>query len=208
MWNDANLSSLCRYIETPCALAYVRSATPGQGVDVSNCQPFRAGRWLFAHNGYIKRFRNTLYRPMGAAMGDRAYRQVRGNTDSEHLWGLVLEALYQQPQPPLAAAVIQALTTAAALAYEYDAPLAANVLVSDGCQLVATRFATHGPAPSLYWLRQPTVLDGAAIVASEPLFDGPWQAVPAAMLFTLKPHCDPEFRSLSPLLRSPVGPPP
>lgn len=207
MWNDGNLDSLGRYVEAGCFVAYARSATPGQGVDVVNCQPFQTGPWLFCHNGYIQRFRNTLYRPLGAAMGDRAYRQVRGSTDSEHIWGLVLDALYQQPQPSLKDAVAIALTQLATLAYDHDTPVAANLLVSDGSQLVATRFATHGAAPSLYWLRHPDYLAGASVVASEPLFDGPWQPCPEAVLFTLTPHRDPEFHSLRSLHRAPLASP-
>jgi ergothioneine biosynthesis protein EgtC len=206
MWNDGNLAALSRYIEAGCFIAYARSATPGQGVDAINCQPFQSGNWLFCHNGYIQRFRNTLHRPMGAAMGDRAYRQVRGSTDSEHIWGLILDALYQQPQPSLSAAVAIAFTKLAALAREYDTPVAANVVISDGQQLVATRWASHGQAPSLYWLRHADYFGGASLVASEPLFDAPWQPCPEATLFTLLPHRDPEFRSLPTGPQSPLVP--
>lgn len=32
IWNDINLPSLSRYVESKCVLAYVRSATPGQAI--------------------------------------------------------------------------------------------------------------------------------------------------------------------------------
>jgi predicted glutamine amidotransferase len=115
MWNDPNVEPLCRYITTDCALAYVRSATPGQGVDISNCQPFQSGNLLFAHNGYIKNFRETLYRPMRQLMSDCVYASIHGNTDSEHIWGLVRTALWlrRNPTPDLEARIRHRLRSVA-----------------------------------------------------------------------------------------------
>ncbi|MBE7381371.1 MAG: ergothioneine biosynthesis protein EgtC [Leptolyngbya sp. SIO1E4] len=205
IWNDANLSSLCRYITTRCALAYVRSATPGQGVDISNCQPFQVGDWLFTHNGYVKQFHTTLYRPMGQLMSDRAYTTLRGSTDSEHIWGLLLSALSAEQPPTLETALAATLETLMALAYEYDTPVAANVLVSDGQKLVGSRLASHNPAPSLYWLRDDPHFPEAVLVASEPLFEGNWETCPDFSLFTVGTHCDVQFRSLSHLRQSHPG---
>ena len=202
IWNDANLPSLCRYITTGCTLAYVRSATPGQSIDMSNCQPFQADKLLFTHNGYIKRFRETLYRPMRQAMSDRAYTAIHGSTDSEHIWGLLLSILFSQGSPTLAVSLEQSLEKLTAWAYEYDAPMAANVLLSDGKNLVGTRFASHHRAPSLYWLRDDPRFPKAVLVASEPLFDGNWEACPNSSLFTINTNCDVQFRSLS-YLRQP-----
>jgi glutamine amidotransferase len=191
-WNDVNLAPLCRYIESGCVLAYVRSATPGQGLDISNSQPFQSGQRLFTHNGYITDFRDRLYRPMGQAMGDRAYGQVRGSTDSEHIWGLVLSAL--ERDLTLEAALEHALVTLVTLARQHNTRFAANILISDGDRLVGCRFASDGPAPSLYWLRQSQ--GPSTLIASEPLFDGPWTACPDPALFTVDCHGDPQFRSL------------
>ena len=205
IWNDANLSSLCRYVTTGCAVAYVRSATPGQGVDISNCQPFQAGNLLFTHNGYIKQFHDKLYRPMRQAMSDSAYTTLRGSTDSEHIWGLFLSALYQVPSQSLEAALEKALETLTALAYKYDTPMAANVLVSDGNQLIGSRLASHNRAPSLYWLKCDPRFPDAVLVASEPLFDGDWAACPDSSLFTVNTHCDVQFHPLSHLRRPHAG---
>lgn len=205
IWNDPNLEPLCRYITTDCALAYVRSATPGQGVDISNCQPFQQGPLLFTHNGYIKQFRETLYQPMRRIMGDRAYQTIRGSTDSEHIWGLVLSALEATPDLPLEEAIISALETLMGLAYEYNAPLAANVLISDGQSIIGTRLASHNRAPSLYWLRDASQFPASVIVASEPLFEGSWVMCPEFSLFTITAHRDVQFRSLSHLRQANAG---
>lgn len=196
MWNDPNVQPLCRYITTGCALSYVRSATPGQGVDMSNCQPFQSGNLLFTHNGYIKQFRETLYRPMRQLMSDRVYASIHGNTDSEHIWGLLLTALTTQPEIALEAALATALGQLLTLAAEYDTPVAANVLVSNGQKLVGSRLASHGRAPSLYWLRGAPQFPQAILVASEPLFEGPWVPFEEHSLFTLTADCDVQFHSL------------
>ncbi|MDA0268660.1 MAG: ergothioneine biosynthesis protein EgtC [Cyanobacteria bacterium] len=195
-WNDVNLAPLCRYVESGCVLAYVRSATPGQGLDVSNCQPFQSGQRLFTHNGYITNFRETLYRPMGQTMGDRAYGQVRGSTDSEHIWGLVLSELERQPDRPVETALERALTTLVTLARHHKTTFAANILISDGARLVGCRFASDGPAPSLYWLRDSDALGPGTLMASEPLFEGPWTPCPDPVLFTVEADGNPQFRSL------------
>ncbi|MGD1908020.1 MAG: ergothioneine biosynthesis protein EgtC [Leptolyngbyaceae cyanobacterium] len=201
-WNDVNLEPLCRYIESGSVLAYVRSATPGQGLDISNCQPFQSGQLLFTHNGYINHFRDTLYRSMGQTMGDRAYGQVRGSTDSEHIWGLVLSELEWQPDLPLENALEQALTTLVKLAHQHKTSFAANILISNGDRLVGCRFATDGPAPTLYWLRPSDAFGPGTLIASEPLFDGAWTACPDAALFTVEPNRDPQFRPLQHLSRA------
>jgi glutamine amidotransferase len=205
IWNDVNLVPLCRYITTGCTVAYVRSATPGQGLDVSNCQPFQAGPLLFSHNGYIKRFRETLYQPLRQVLSDRAYTAIHGTTDSEHIWGLLLSALGTESQPSLVEALEQALAKLMHLAYEFDTAIAANVLVSDGKTLVFSRLASHGRAPSLYWLKDDPQFPEAVLVASEPLFEGNWVACEASMLFTVDRHRDLQFRSLSHLRRPDAG---
>lgn len=202
IWNDPNLEPLCRYISTGCSLAYIRSATPGQAIDMSNCQPFQHQELLFVHNGYIKQFREKLYLPMRQAMGDRIQASIQGGTDSEHIWGLILTALSETPTT-LEAALKTALKQLLTLAYRYDVPVAANVLISNGTQLVGARLASHDPAPSLYWLRGDPQFPNAVLVASEPLFDGHWEPCEESSLFTIGVDCDVRFHSLSDLRADP-----
>ena len=54
-WGDANLRELAAHIESPLFLAHVRAAI-GSPVQQTNCHPFRRGRWLFVHNGYLGSF--------------------------------------------------------------------------------------------------------------------------------------------------------
>lgn len=179
IWSDINLRSLSRYIESPCILSYVRSATPGQAVDLINCQPFPHQQLLFIHNGYIDHFRKTLYRPLRSHLSDHIYQNIHGTTDSEHIFALVLNELTASPEvPSLHDALEKALKTLISLARTKDVKFLANTIISDGKQLVASRLAQKSPAPSLYWLRDDPSFPDAVILASEPLFSADWHLCP------------------------------
>ncbi len=173
IWNDVNLPNLSRYIRSPCIMANVRSATPGLAVDLSNCQPFQQRSLLAIHNGYIDRFRQTLYRPIRQHLSDEAYQSIHGTTDSEHMFALLLDA-YAQTQD-LARAMQQMLQTLLELANRYHTDFSANFVISDGKTLVATRFANRHPVPSLYWLQNDPNFPNSILIASEPFFAGNWK---------------------------------
>jgi ergothioneine biosynthesis protein EgtC len=182
IWNDINLPNLCRYIESGCLLGYVRSATPGLAVDLSNCQPFVASlaqpqndrQLLFVHNGFIDRFRTSLYRPMRERLSDRLYQSIHGTTDSEHIFALFLSFLETHPELSMLEALQKTLFTLAELADKYQVSASANIILSDGRSLVASRFAIGSVPPSLYWLSDSPRFPNAVLIASEPLFEGNW----------------------------------
>ncbi len=185
IWNDINLPQLSRYVESGCVVANVRSATPGLAVDLNNCQPFRYGEILGIHNGYIENFRSSLYKPLRSRLNDNAYQLISGTTDSEHIFALVMHELAAAPQRSLAAATRAALRTLADLAASHQVAVSANLILTDGRQLVATRFAARAAVPSLYWLRDDPSLPSAALIASEPLFPGNWNRCPENSLLTV-----------------------
>lgn len=181
IWNDGNLADLCRYIRTGSLLANIRSATPGLPLDFSNCQPFRHGSLLFVHNGYIDRFRQTLYRPIRDLIGDLAYQNIYGLTDSEHIFALVTHVLEEKPELGLRQALEAALVTVIQLANDYGVRACGVIILGDGTQLVAARFDNQAKAPSFYYLQQPQGI----VLASEPLFPDSWQPVPQGSSLTV-----------------------
>lgn len=178
LWNDPNLEELSHYIRSNCAVGHVRLAQTGQTLDMSNCQPFRSGKLLFVHNGAIANFQETLYRPIRESLGDTTYRLIKGITDSEHIFALLLEMWQSSPENTLLEALRATLQKLSDLAKEYDTSFNANVIVSDGKAIAASRYAYGTEAPTLYWstddLNHPTQL----LVASEPLTSQNWQAFP------------------------------
>src|SRR5207253_5400998 len=57
-WNDRNLRDLSAHIRSPLVFAHIRAAI-GSAVQETNCHPFRYGKWLFMHNGFIGDFQKV-----------------------------------------------------------------------------------------------------------------------------------------------------
>lgn len=172
IWNDLNLPSLQRYVLSDCFIACIRSATPGQGIGLQNCPPYTYGRFSFIHNGFIEDFRKTLYRPLRSLLEDEFYHLIYGSTDSEHIFALLMQ--FYQKEKELVCALHQTLSLILNLAASHGVRSALNIVISDGYSLVASRWASDYPVPSLYVLEKPD----SCIVASEPLWENDrWQAI-------------------------------
>lgn len=174
IWNDPNLEELSHYVKSDCVVGYVRLAGTGQTLDISNCQPFRSDKLLFVHNGAIANFEETLFRPIRSSLSDSIYRQVKGITDSEHIFALLSEQWQLSPDCTLLDALQTALITITDLAKKYDTSFSANVIVSDGQSLAASRYAYGTEAPTLYWTCDDVNHPTHIIVASEPLSNQNW----------------------------------
>jgi glutamine amidotransferase len=185
IWNETNLPELSRYIESGCVLGYVRSATAGQALDMSNCQPFKDNRLLCIHNGLINNFRKTLYRPIRDRLSDEVYQSVNGTTDSEHMFALLVNELQVFPDTPIEKALYATLITLSELAQDHQVSLSANLIISDGHRIVASRYAYGTSAPTLYWLRDDPSYPDAVIIASEPLFTGNWNSFPNSSILSV-----------------------
>lgn len=196
IWGDVNLTNLSRYIESGCILANVRSATVGQSIDLSNCQPFSQRGLLFTHNGFIQNFRKTLYRPIRNQLKDEAYQAIEGSTDSEHIFALLTNQLLTDPKISLTQALQNTLHIVAELAQQHQVNFSANIIVTDGHRLVASRFANKSPAPSLYWLRDDPTFPNGVIIASEPLFAADWMGVSENSIITVEENLEIEVLSL------------
>ncbi|MGK7904663.1 MAG: ergothioneine biosynthesis protein EgtC [Hormoscilla sp.] len=193
-WSDVNLPQLSRYIESGCILANVRSATAGQAVDFSNCQPFTYQRLLFVHNGFIQNFRQSLYRPIRDRLSDLAYKLIGGSTDSEHIFALLIDAW--QASITLEQALQQTLRTLHELADKHQVKASANIVITEGHRLIASRFSTHPPAPTLYWLKDDRTYPESIIIASEPLFVGEWIPCADNSILTIGVDCEPEIHPI------------
>lgn len=196
IWGEVNLTQLARYIESNRILGYVRSATPGQAVDLSNCQPFSYENLLFAHNGYIDNFRKSLYRPIRSRLEDAAYETIKGSTDSEHIFGLFIDELRKDSSRGLKTTLEATLKILTELATPDEVKILGNTIVTDGHQLIASRFASYAPPPSLYWLKDDPNFPSSVIIASEPLFEGDWNSCPEQSIITVAENLDVDINEL------------
>ncbi len=185
IWTDINLPHLSRYVETGCMLSYVRSATEGNAVSMSNCQPFQDGKLLFIHNGFIGNFRHGLYKPIRDQLHHHIYRSIEGTTDSEHIFALFANELHTQPDLSLEMALKSTLQILRDLTEAAQTTVSANIVISDGDRLIASRFAHRTTVPSLYWNKDSVDYPNSVILASEPLFAGDWQVCPMQTIITV-----------------------
>jgi ergothioneine biosynthesis protein EgtC len=197
IWNDVNLSSLGRYVESDCILGYVRSATSGQTVDMSNCQPFEFKKLLFIHNGRIENFKQTLMRPISDRLSTTAYQSIKGSTDSEHFFALFIDEQIKNPDGTLEQALQKALLTLEDLAKSYQVSASANIIISDGTRLIASRFASGIEPPSLYWTRDDPAYPKSVIIASEPVFKGDWHRFSEQSILSVGQDLEIEIHQLS-----------
>ncbi len=197
IWNDVNLLNLGRYIESSCVLGYVRSATAGQVVDMSNCQPFESKQLLFIHNGKIDNFKQTLMRPICDRLSDTAYQSIKGSTDSEHFFALFIDEYLKNPDGTLEGALQSALLNLDELAKSHQVSASANIIISDGKRLIACRFATGIECPSLYWTRDDPAYPKSVIIASEPIFKGDWHNFSEQSILSVGQDLEIEINQLS-----------
>ncbi|MBD2358334.1 ergothioneine biosynthesis protein EgtC [Tolypothrix sp. FACHB-123] len=175
LWNDPNLEELSQYVQSNCTLGYARLAGIGESLDISNCQPFRSGKLLFVHNGEIANFKQTLYRPIRDRLSDSTYHLIKGMTDSEHIFALLVDILQSSPESHLLSALQETVQELTDLAQKYDTTLSTNIIVTDGQAVAAIRYAYNTEAPTLYWSCD-SVNNQSLTIASEPLSSNNWVA--------------------------------
>src|SRR3954447_3382544 len=92
VWGDETFADLARTVRTTALLAAVRSATAGMAHGRAAAAPFRAGRWLFSHNGALAGWPGSgvdLVKDLGAGR----LLQLEAPTDAAVLWALTLDRL-------------------------------------------------------------------------------------------------------------------
>ena len=133
-------------IRSHIAIAHVREATVGDR-RADNTQPFRLRQWLFAHAGQIAGYA-AVREPLLESLPDFLRRSVRGQTDSELLFLVVLSFLHDAGQLDNVdvpdAAVVNALRSSVALVDRHSqqvgaAPGSLTLALTNGRQLWAMR---------------------------------------------------------------------
>jgi predicted glutamine amidotransferase len=198
-WGDRNLREVSTQIRSPVFLAHVRAAT-GTPVQQTNCHPFRHGRWLFVHNGFVAEFRR-LRRELLLAVDPALFPGIEGSTDSEVMFHLALT--FGLEDDPLGGLERMAgFVEAAGRRIGVDEPLQMTVGLSDGERVYAVRYAS-GPVVNTLFVsssvRDIRLLypederfghfsDEARVVVSEPLIDLPglWEEIPASMALVVQ----------------------
>ena len=192
-WNDQNLRELAGHIRSHLFFAHIRAAI-GSAVQQTNCHPFRYGRWLWMHNGFIDGFA-AVKRDLVLAMDESLFGEIRGQADTEVLFYLALTfGLEDDPPEAVARAIgfVEACGRRQGVTYPFQGTIAAT----DGESLWAFRYSSEGKSRSLFINRDVPTLkqaypdrqslqqlsNDARLVVSEPIGDlpGAWVEMPEA----------------------------
>ena len=190
-WNDRNLKELAGQITSGKVIAHIRAST-GSPVQQTNCHPFRHGRWLMAHNGYIGGL-DLVRRDLALAVDPSLFPEIEGTTDTELLFHLALTyGLEDDPPTAMARAVglVEAIGRHRGVRY----PIQMTVVTTDGDAMWGFRYSSEGRSRSLFHSTDVSTLrdqypdnpildglsDDARLIVSEPLGDlhGAWREVP------------------------------
>ncbi len=219
-WNDANLRELSGHIRSPLFFTHIRAAI-GSAVQQTNCHPFRHGKWLFMHNGYINQFA-TIKRDLVLSIDPALFAEIQGQADTEVLFFLAL-TFGLEDDPP--GAVEQAVGFVEAVADRHGVPhpFQGTVATTDGETIWAFRYSSERHSRTLFFTTDvPTlremypdrelfqeVSDNARLIVSEPLGDvaGVWNEVPESSCGIVGPDQSEmrAFRPRQPSASVPVG---
>ena len=192
-WNDANLHELSQHMTSPLFFAHLRAAI-GSSVQQSNCHPFRNGRWLWMHNGFVDGFAK-IKRSLVLAVDPAYYPEIAGQTDTETMFYLAL-TFGLKDDPPEAVARMIGLVESLGRQAGVEFPFQGTIVTTDGESIWAFRYSSQGSSRSLFFTRHvPTlrelypdlpilrvVSDDTRIVVSEPIgnLPGAWVEFPEA----------------------------
>jgi predicted glutamine amidotransferase len=192
-WNDYNLRELAGHIRSGHFFAHVRAAI-GSAVQQTNCHPFRHGRWLWMHNGFLAEFAKVK-RDLALAIEPSLYSEIAGQTDSEVLFLLAL-SLGLEADPPKAVAHAIGIVEDRGRRLGIEHPFQGTIATSNGERIWAFRYSSEGKSRTLFHSNDVATLrrlypereilsqisDDAHLIVSEPIGDlpGAWSEVPEA----------------------------
>src|SRR5436305_4355728 len=147
---DRNLRAISSKLAPTCLIAHVRGVTySGDSVVAdTNLHPFHfaGARVVLAHNGHLRQFARMRYSLLEHVRPELAQR-IEGTTDSEWIYALVLSQLddpFGLPETgelaEAAAGALRILRSVRA-AHDIDTSSPANLCLSTGRAVVATRFS-------------------------------------------------------------------
>jgi predicted glutamine amidotransferase len=202
-WNDRNLRELAGHITSPLVFAHIRAST-GSPVQQTNCHPFRHGRWLWMHNGFVDGF-HSVKRDLAVAIDPELYPEIEGTTDSELLFHLAL-TFGLEDDPPRAVERTIGLVESVGHDHGVEFAFQGTIATSDGECIWAFRYSSEGRSRSLFFSTDVRTLralypdnellrdlgDESRLVVSEPLGElpGAWNEVPEASYGVIQPGQD------------------
>jgi len=149
-WNNNNLLYNARLIQTDCMFAHVRAASES-AISEANSHPFHYKQFLMMHNGIVPQFAK-IKRHLLSLLSDELFLWVKGQTDSEHIFALLVQHFKDMKRSAAALTaehvrdgfqqtfdLVQELKKEAGIAHEVST---FNMMITDGYRIFGTRFSS------------------------------------------------------------------
>lgn len=213
-WNNLNLQRISEKTRSKLIFAHVRASTYGV-LSETNCHPFTYKNIMFMHNGGISNFNKIKLRLINF-IDEEYFLQIKGSTDSECCFALLLHCLKQNGFDPDSGDVCDLTVLRESLVDTIqhiknwvkevsNDPSLLNFAVTDGENIVVSRYVTSktDEAASLYFSTGSSFVEFApgrfkmermnksqnlVMVASEPLtFErNDWISVPTNSCISIR----------------------
>jgi len=173
-------------IESIGVVAHVRRATIGEP-QLANTHPFREDDALLVHNGHVGAFDRVRPRLL-ETMGQRWADAVEGETDSEHVFALLMSRLDERTPHAMADVLARTVTDVRGWCEEEGTVAALNLIWAAGAAMAGSRLGRE-----LHYIERdrayecplcghhhgPENAEGyrAVVVASERITDEAWREV-------------------------------
>jgi len=179
-WSDFNFKRLSKILESKLIFAHVRAIKPFSNglIHEFNCHPFNYKNILFMHNGDLKKF-NNYKKKVIYAIDDELYEFINGNTDSEHVFYLILTYLKNKKfnQKNVKEAILKTINFFNNVSNNI---FSFNIAITNGKIIVFTRYINNDEKPpSLYFCNNNNNIK----ISSEPIdYSDEWTCIPKNMI--------------------------
>jgi glutamine amidotransferase len=184
LWHDEDLRGMLATTTSGCVMAAVSAATGRGPLPRPLLPPLVHDRWSFVFGGFVPDFQRSHMRALREQLPDELYAELRGATDAETLFLLVVHEL-ARGQP-----MVAALESAARKVKERVGKTTAqlDMVLCDGERLAAVRCGTALVTNSLYVAKRPPFAPEGVVVASEaPESGAVWEAVDGHSSLEIEP---------------------
>lgn len=178
LWSDENGKTFPRAVMSGSVVGHVRYAAPNIETCLTNTPLYVLDDHLWTINGALEPWPGTLSKALRDRLDPDHEADLRGSTDGEMLGALWRTHFRRAGGRDAAGALRSMLREARDLTREHNGEVKTNLILASATDVVAVRFAEPGGPNSLFYLHGEPRWHGGALIASEPLDDGPgWHEV-------------------------------
>lgn len=178
LWSDENGKTMPRAVLSGSIVGHVRLASPNIETCLTNTPIYVLDDHLWTINGMLEPWPGPLSRGLRARLDPDHEADLRGSTDGEMMGALWRTHFRRTAGRDAALALRTMLREVRDLAREHEGQVMLNVILASASELLAIRYAEPGEPNTLYQLEGEARWGGGAVIASEPLDDGPgWREV-------------------------------